>query len=444
MTWNSLKFSCGKLVRLLPVFAFFICSAYAVATEDSETVTVDSGAARRKLLAKGESMEVLLVFMFVGMLLGALINHILSRAKLNIPYTVVVFLVGVALYVIVDKTGDYGQLEKSVKRWRDIDPELLLYVFLPALLFGEAMNLSWYKAKACFYQAALLAGPGVLIGAYLMALILYYVLPFEWSWYLCVVFGSIVAATDPVAVVAILKELGASPKLTILIVGESLLNDGTAMVLFALYFQLMEGKTFGGGDIIWFMVKMILCSPLLGVALGLVGVFWMSKANNPLSGQDTTIQICITVCTAYLTFYVAEYECEMSGILACCAAGLVFAFVAPPLILEQETMHSVWGFIEWTGNTLVFLLAGVIIGANLENKNISTTDFGYVLALYLIILLVRCLVIAVLYPGLSKLGLKCSAADAKFMCWAGLRGALAISLALIVYGEYDKIGMYSM
>ena len=104
-------------------------------------------------------------------------------------------------------------------------------------------------------------------------------------------------------------------------------------------------------------------------------------------------------------------------------------------------MHSVWGFIEWTGNTLIFLLAGIIIGYNIDNQEIHTSDFGYVVAIYLVLLLVRCLVIAVLYPGLSRLGLRCSAGEAKFMCWAGLRGALAIALSLIVYGEYEEIGI---
>jgi NhaP-type Na+/H+ or K+/H+ antiporter len=295
--------------------------------------------------------------------------------------------------------------------------------------------------KACFYQAALLAGPGVLIGAYVMGLIVYYLCPFGWSWYLCMIFGSIVSATDPVAVVAILKDLGASPKLTILIVGESLMNDGTAMVLFTLYFKLMEGTEFSGGDVIWYLIKMVVCSPLLGIAFGLCGVYCLGRADNPLGGQDTTIQIGITVSTAYMSFYVAQYECEISGILACCAAGLMFAFLGPPLILEHETMHSVWGFIEWTGNTLIFLLAGVIIGSNLGNHEITATDFGYVLALYLILLCVRALVIAVLFPGLSRLGLKASAGEAKFMVWAGLRGALAIALSLIVYGEHEEIGI---
>ena len=124
----------------------------AEATNDGDMSTLDMQhetgyAEERALLSKGEGPEVLLVFMFCGMLLGALITHVLSRTQLNVPYTVVVFIVGVLLFVVIDKCGDFGQLEDSVRRWKNIDPELLLYLFLPALLFGEAMNLSWYCSQ---------------------------------------------------------------------------------------------------------------------------------------------------------------------------------------------------------------------------------------------------------------------------------------------------------
>lgn len=112
--------------------------------------------------------------------------------------------------------------------WGNINADIFLFVFLPPLVFGEAMNLNWHHIIGGFWQAVLLAGPGVLIGCVLIGVIAKYLL--NWSWNLAMIFGAILSATDPVAVVALLKSAGASPKLTILIVGESLLNDGSAMV----------------------------------------------------------------------------------------------------------------------------------------------------------------------------------------------------------------------
>jgi NhaP-type Na+/H+ or K+/H+ antiporter len=262
-------------------------------------------------------------------------------------------------------------------------------------------------------------------------------LPLGWSWNLSMVFGSILAATDPVAVVALLKSAGASPKLTILIIGESLLNDGTAMVLFTLFFDMLKGKHYDGGDVILFFIKMALGSPLFGALVGLVSVYVMSFLNKPLSNDDVTVQIAITICCAYMTFFMAEYECRMSGLLACCGAGAMFAWLSPPLILEHESMHHVWGIIEWTGNTLIFLLAGLIIGS--ETIHIVTAnDWGYLFLLYAFLQVLRCFVVAVLYPAVANVGLKCSRNDAIFMAWAGLRGALGMALALIVQGNRSE------
>lgn len=292
-------------------------------------------------------------------------------------------------------------------------------------------------------QSLLLAGPGVGIGTILMALFARYCLPYNWSWNLSMVFGSILAATDPVAVVALLKNVGASPKLTILIIGESLMNDGTAMVLFSLFFNMIKGDSYDFGGIVGFFVSMTLGAPLLGIGFGVVSVWLLGKANRSMSADDTTIQIAITFCCAYLVFFTAEYECKISGILACCGAGCVFAWKAPPLILEHETMHHVWGMIEWIANTIIFMLAGLIIGKQIIQK-IEARDWGYLFLLYIILQLIRCLVVAVLYPFLSKTGLKCSRKDAIFVSWAGLRGALAMCLSLLVFeaGEdYESIGV---
>ena len=115
--------------------------------------------------------------------------------------------------------------------WLTIDPHLLLYAFLPALLFGDTMGLNIHVSSKSLPTCLLLAGPGVLFGTFATG-VFAKLLFSDWSFCLCLTFGAIMAATDPVAVVALLKELGAPKTLGTLIEGESLMNDGSAVVLF--------------------------------------------------------------------------------------------------------------------------------------------------------------------------------------------------------------------
>merc|ERR1719156_83315 len=103
------------------------------------------------------------------------------------------------------------------------------------------MTLQVELAKKCLGQILILACPGVIIGTVMIGAVGKYVMPYGWDWPVCMIFGSILSATDPVAVVALFNTLGVSPRLTMLISGESLLNDGTAMVLFALFLKLSLG-----------------------------------------------------------------------------------------------------------------------------------------------------------------------------------------------------------
>ena len=320
-----------------------------------------------------------------------------------------------------------GLFGDSVTQWTNIDADLLLFTFLPPLIFGEAMSLNFYHVKGGFVQALILAGPGVLIGAALMGVVAKYMLPYNWNWNLALTFGSILSATDPVAVVALLKSAGASPKLTILIVGESLLNDGTAMVLFTIFYESLNGRVYTPASISYFFACAAFGSVFLGLFCGFLIIRWLRTANRPLKEIDTTIQIAITITCAYLIFFVAQYVLKISGVLACCGAGIVLAWLAPPVILSHETMHHVWGMIEWTLNTLIFLLAGLIIGNRVIDK-VDALDWMYVVVLYVLLMVVRSITIGLLYPFLSTIGHKCTRNEAIFMSWAGLRGVRTIRI----------------
>jgi len=355
--------------------------------------------------------------------------QVLSHLNDPVPYTVVIFILGAICSALADVDKE-DVLSESIYQWINIDAELLLFVFLPPLVFGEAMSLNWHHVKGGILQAVILAGPGVLIGAVLMGCITKGIVS-GWSWYLSMTFGSILAATDPVAVVALLKSAGASPTLTILIVGESLLNDGTAIVLFELFFDYVDGHTYSAGQIVAFFVEAALGSVLLGMGFGLLTVRWLRSCKRRLRETDVTAQVAITFICSYLVFFVAQYVLQISGVLACCGAGGMIAWLGYPLILNHETMHSVWGMTEWTMNTLIFLLAGLLIGHR-TLLSVRAVDWLLMLVLYVMLMLVRAVVNLTMYPFISRIGHRCSPNEAVFMTWAGLRGALAMALALTV------------
>ena len=159
-------------------------------------------------------------FLFAALLIGASILYVSSRCHNFLPYTVSIFVVGVVIAIASNQliiSGSDNYLTIGAEQFENIDPDVLLGAFLPALLFGEAMHLNFYQVKQAFPSAALLALPGAAFGAYILALLCYYALPdvIMWSWRLCFIMGSILSATDPVSVIATLKGLSSSSPSTI-------------------------------------------------------------------------------------------------------------------------------------------------------------------------------------------------------------------------------------
>jgi hypothetical protein len=201
--------------------------------------------------------------------------------------------------------------------------------------------------------------------------------------------------------------------------------------LFTIFFNALNGRTYTAGEIIGFSLAAAIGSTAFGVLCGLVCVRWLRSAHRPLKEIDVTMQIGMTMCCAYLTFFIAQYIFDISGVLACCAAGAMVAWLGPPIILNHETMHNVWGMAEWTLNTLIFLLAGLIIGHRVLGK-VSAMDWLYMVILYLCLMGARAVTVVLLYPFISTIGHRCTRNEAIFMSWTGLRGAVGMALALIV------------
>lgn len=153
------------------------------------------------------------LFPFFVMALGVFVYYLMTRYFHAIPYTAIMFLIGTIMGVGASLSGNVDQLTTSMLLWSNIDGHVILLVFLPGLLFWDALDVNWRLFCLSISQLLTMAFPMVLAGASLTALVAYYIFPYDWSFMLCMTFGSILAATDPVAVSALLKEVGAPPRL---------------------------------------------------------------------------------------------------------------------------------------------------------------------------------------------------------------------------------------
>eukprot|EP01033_Poteriospumella_lacustris_P001070 gene1070-777_t len=284
------------------------------------------------------------------------------------------------------------------------------------------MNLNFYHFSASFKGCILLAGPGTVLQTFGVATVAYFVLPYKWNWTVCLIFGAITAATDPVAVVALLKEYGASKRLMYLIVGESLLNDGAALALYVMFFDWISKSqsNWSARRTIIYVVQVVALSPAIGIAFGLSTLALLRLLNKRMHAADSIMQISLTICCAYLSFYVAQHTLEISGALACCGAGLVLSRFGHPLLIRAESLII--------GSGAISFFHGL--------------DLAYILLMYTAVLLVRTCIVALFYPFLSSMGAGCSWREAMFLAFSGLRGSVCVALALsLVHSATGKAAL---
>lgn len=262
----------------------------------------------------------------------------------------------------------------------------------------------------------------------MLALCANQVLQFNWSWNYCFLFGSILCATDPVSVVSLLKSTKASTKLTMIISGESLLNDGSAMILYIFFYNMINGTVYTAGTLIAFCAEMLILSPLIGLVLGVITGKIMRRINRP-TNMHLDFQLLLSIVCAYASFYIAGSLSKVSGVLACATAGVTVSFIAPLVVLEDHTFHVVWEYAEWACNTLIFTLAGFIGGANTVSA-ITPSHIMYLFIMYILLLVTRGIMVFVMLPLLNRTGESSNYGEGVFMTYAGLRGALSIALAL--------------
>ena len=353
-------------------------------------------------------------------LIIACVVAIVSR-RLRLPYSVGLVAAGVSLAALG------GALNLVVS------PDLIYTVLLPPLIFEAALQLKWRPFRSDLPVTLLLAFPGVVLTAAIIAAGMHFIV--GWGWLGAALFGALIAATDPVSVVAAFKDLRVEPRLSLLVESESLLNDGAAAVAFGVLVSVAHGAPIAPTHIAGALGWMVVGGVGVGLLVALAALLVAGRT------EDHLVEITLTTIAAYGSFWIAEHF-HMSGVLAALAAGLVVGNVGWSGWMGcsisnagREHLVSFWEYAAFLSNSVVFILIGV------HEANQASRLFTPAAALAIgLVLAAR---MATVYPlCASFLGsrLKVDLRHQHVLVWGGLRGALALALALAVPDEVPEKG----
>lgn len=419
-----------------------------------------------------------ILFLSVTFLIGALTRHIIKRFIPNFPYTVALLAVGMLLGILFKYYEESDHLD-GYTNLIHIDPHLLMYTFLPVLLFQSAFLLDIHAIKKSIGQILVLALPGYLLSSVITAVVVHYIFTYNWSWNASMMVGAILSATDPVAVVALLKNSPGGKDihhLSIVIEGESLLNDGAAIVLFNIFQnnamepckgqkyscyindtfeetftaeQFCDEKTEGvwnylrcvdememntkmctsmnTNSILSDILLKVVLGPVFGIVMGYIFVYWLGKVFN-----DYLTEITITVGSPYLVYFVSEMFLKSSGVLSVVLFGCVVNMNKMNISPEIEAfLNKFWEQMGYLVNTIIFLVVGTIITFSALD-DIESIDIVYLGVLYIGVSASRSLMLIAFHFILSRLGYGSTWQSASVLMWGALRGAVSLALALQV------------
>ena len=355
-----------------------------------------------------QSLEKFVVVLSVSLSV-ATVSRIVPWVR-QIPYTLLLVIVGLGLAFI------------NV-RLVNLSPQLILEIFLPPLLFEAAWNVRWRELKSNWFPVMLFAIFGVIISILVIAFGLSQFTNLTLPTALLV--GASLSTTDPVSVVALFRQLGASKKLTILMEGESLFNDGVAVVAFVLLVSLPLGKELFSIPII---LPLFLSFVGIGVGVGCAIGFGISyltqRFDQPLVEQS------LTLVSAYATYLITE-ELGGSGVIGVVTVGIILGNFGSRIGMSPRTrllVSEFWEFLAFFVNSIVFLL----IGDQVKLSNL--TDNFNVIAVCILAVLFSRFVTIFGFGGFSNqlANSQISLPEQTVLWWGGLRGSVSVALALSV------------
>ena len=378
----------------------------------------------------------MLVYSLTGLLAVAVLFVPISQS-IKLPYTVILAALGLAMGAIgmafpLDGNGPIENWFKGATSLT-LSSELILFLFLPLLVFEAALSLNARRLIQDLGVILLLAIVGLVISTFIVGVAVSTTTGVGLM--TCLLLGAICSATDPVAVVGVFKDVGAPKRLATLVEGESLFNDATALVLFVIISGLMVDnaplellpatlqflKVFTGGILVGLITAYVFCRVISSVK------------NSPL------VNHALSVAMAYFAFIFAEHYLHVSGVMAVVSAGLFFGATTDRILnhVEIHTLHEGWEQLGFWANSIIFVIMGIVIA-----KFLPDLDWGTITALLVLIISANIARAGVIFGLLGvferfRLVEPVSNAYKAVMTWGGLRGAVSLALALMVLESSD-------
>ena len=355
---------------------------------------------------------------FVALLMvGAIVAMVAER--LPVPFVVMVAVLGCAGGAVLGE----GRIT--------LTPQLILFILLPGLLFEAAFRLEWRRLRAGVVPILALATIGVLVTTAVVALLGHLVLGLGLG--VAVVFGCVVAPTDPVAVVAVFRRLGMPAQLVTLIEAESLVNDGTAVVLFSIALATATGQPATAPGVLLDLLRLVGGGVGIGVAIGFTLSWVVARIDEP------QVEVSATVLCAYGT-YLAGDAIHTSPILAVVAAAVIMGNYCRGHGMSRRTqvaVGAVWDYITFMLNAATFLLIGFAVPWQGLIARAGTICLAFA-----ILIAARAVAVYGVLGVLSPFGRHLAYRRQHLLVWGGLRGAVAVALLLSLVNrgpEFDTV-----
>lgn len=369
--------------------------------------------------------------------------------------TVYVLITGVVLGTL-NYYVNLLELGNAIAIWLSFRPgDLFLYAFLPPLIVDSALNLELYMFRKVFVHSIMLAVVMVILTAIILTPLILFVLGFDsegWTWVYGAIFAAIIAPTDAIAVSSVLKKARGPAVLTVILEGESLLNDASGITLFEVLFDVIvkvvegESTTFPSvWSVIPTIIKDILKLSAIGIGIGLgfsiVSLYLLKIIR--WRGIGLHVEATYVLAMAYMTYYVSNAPAGGSGVIAVVTFGLfgnaTSLWGMTGSSLKTGQFKAIWEMIAFAANGLVFFWAGLsainFLIRSLQDNPQRAMDYAAIPLIYIFMLLIRTFCIAIFNPIFKLCGRSLSVSEIFFLGWSGLRGAVSLILLTYISGS---------